>query len=718
MFPSARRSARPLVTLTVATAALLIPHSSNAQTDPSGAPITLREIVVTGTPVSQQRFTTPADVDVVDGETKARIQRPNLGATLDRLPGVRFFEAGAQVGKPVIRGFSSNRIRVLSNDISLDFQQFGIRHPPNIDPFLADRIEVVRGPSSLLYGSDAIGGAVNVIHASPTRPEARGLEHRLLAEYSSAYSMRTYAVSTRAANETFGVDARLLHRDSGGLRTPDAPTALETGDPSDPLATGNVPFTGFEQLNGVLAGGMRGAWGDVSLRYEAYRNEHDFLVPDPPPPDGAPLQAGGVGQDLENDLLQLGGRFDLGSGVQLKPTLTWVRNVRISNPGPPEPLSREFLTEARVVDIERDNTTLRVVLDHDERFTGTSGQLGLEVLDVEQESKGPATITPGGEIRNFAAFGYETWATGPWTVNAGLRYDRRTVEAQLERTRNPENLGELTGQLEQDHSAITGGLGVSYQFSSRLVAAANLSTGFRAPTLFDLFANGVHGGVQAFQQGEPDLDEETAVNLDASIRWQSERFSVDATVYRYRVTDYIYLASTGETDPGSGLAIFRAAQDDADLWGGDLTVSVEPRPGLRLQAVYEAVRGELDEADIDVPLLPADNLLLEAIVERDRLGPLTDTYLSLGMRWADDQTVSGPQEPFAQFDAPPPPFGTGSTDSWSVVDAAAGGRLGAAMLRLQVNNLLNERYRAYEDTYKIVTLAPGRDVRLTVELAL
>jgi len=358
----------------------------------------IEEIVVTGTPRAQDTFYSPADVDAISGERKARIQRPNVGASLERLPGVSVLATGSQAGKPVVRGLSGNRVRVLSNDVALNFQQFGVRHPPNIDPYLNDRIEVIRGPSSLLYGSDAIGGAVNLISAPPpfAEPGTTDVGAAVTAEYASAYDQWTGAVSANAAIGGFGVTGTLIQRDSDGLEVPNEPTALETGDPTDPLVTGDVPFSDFEQTNGTVTVGWQAPWGTATVRYEGFRNEHNFAVPDPPPPDGNPLQVGGVGQDLENDIVQAKVVADVAPGLTLERSLTWVRNEQISNPGPQEPLPRRFLREAAVIDIERRSLVGRVLLRHDPvGDLGLSGQLGVEMRREDQQSDGAVMLSPG-----------------------------------------------------------------------------------------------------------------------------------------------------------------------------------------------------------------------------------------------------------------------------------------------------------------------------------
>ena len=182
-----------------------------------------------GRPDGEQYRDLPADVDVVAGEEKRKRQGASLGETLDHLSGVDTIATGTNVGKPVLRGFSGNRVRVLSNGIGLDFQQFGVRHMPTVDPFVADRIEVVRGAQSLLYGSGALGGAVNLLPTlPPTGPEGEWtLNGETTLEYQSAYEQVTGVQKLSGANGRLGFAATIVGRDSGGLNTPGAPGRLQ-----------------------------------------------------------------------------------------------------------------------------------------------------------------------------------------------------------------------------------------------------------------------------------------------------------------------------------------------------------------------------------------------------------------------------------------------------------------------------------------------------------
>ncbi len=660
-------------------------------------------------------------VDVLTGAEKARREGASLGATLDHLPGVSSIGTGNQSGKPVIRGLSGNRISILSNGVAVDHQQFGVRHPPNIDPFLSERIEVVRGASSILYGSGALGGAIDVqsqpLDFSPDG--SRRADGQALLGYRGNNGQWDTGVKGNVREGPWSLSAGLVHRDGDDIETPDEPTAFnastpgpfQSGAPSDrPAYTGELPFTDFEQLNGQLGVGYRGDFGELRLRYSGWRNEHNFLLP--PPAGNRPPGQGpeGIGQNLENDKLQLSGRLPAGDGWTFEPSLTWQNNLRQSNAaGTP----RSDLFDG-TLDVEFDQYTARLDARHGALGPFDAGTVGVEVRRKEQVSRGTTQLTPGGEVENIGVFALEERSFGALTLQGGLRHDWHETVALASETRAPTTFGERD---RNDYSVTTGSLAAVYGLTPNLAIAANLGRGFRAPTLFELYADGVHGGVAAVQRGNADLDPERSLNADLGLRWESPGLSASATVYRNAIDDYIFLEGTGTTAP-NGLPVFAYRQDDAVLTGIELQARGMVSESLELAATYDAVDGENDATGDELPLQPADELRVEATWFPAAQPPVRDLYLRFGVRHNRAKDAA-PNEPFAQFDNAP--FGTASTDAYTVADLGIGFAFGGdadrpMRLGLEIRNVTDEAYRDFMDTYKGYALSPGRDIQLELRV--
>ncbi|MEA1052882.1 TonB-dependent receptor [Lamprobacter modestohalophilus] len=657
--------------------------------------------VTAGVPVPGDPLLQAANIAVLSGEDLRRRQRFTLGETLEALPGVASITAGNMVGKPVIRGLSGNQIQVLSNGIGVDYQQYGERHPPNIDPFLAGRIEVVRGASSLLYGSGALGGAIDVqapAFVFMPKGESEAVADTLFVYHSNNEQWDTGA-KARASSDRFSLDAGIMGRSAGDLTTPNAATAAESGHPSDPKFTGELPFTNFDQLNAQFGAGVLTDVGEFGVRYNQWNNENNFLLP----------TGQGIGLWLNNDQLQLTGAMPLASDWELKPTLSWQHNLRRAN-SPGQPLSAGF---DGTIHLEFDRYVARLEAIHGPLGPFDGGTLGVEYSNKIQYSRGTTVLAPGGEVSNLALFAFESKDIGDWTLQAGLRHDWHSVTGDAGKTRAPVN---FVGRDSHDYSVFTGSLGAVYRLTDQVAIASNLGRGFRAPSLFELYADGVHGGVAAIQEGDPNLEPETSINVDLGLRWNTPRLQGSATVYRNAISDYIYLQDTGRSR--NGLPIFAYQQDDALLTGLELEANWQLTDQLELSGTLDLVRGTNDRTDEDLPLLPADSLRLEATYWFAERGPIREPYLTLGMRHAAAKDAA-PGEPFSQFDLLP--FGTASTDAYTLADLdlgfafrAFGNRL--ARVDLTVRNLFDTEYRDFLDTYKGYALSPGRDIRVSLSV--
>jgi len=685
-------------------------------------------VIVTGTPRAQSTLTSPQDVDVLDTETLGGSRSASLGATLaQNVTGVSSIQTGSQAGKPVLRGLSGNRIVLLKNGISQEFFQFGVRHPPPTNASEAGRIEVARGPSSIQYGSDALGGAINVItkDVPTTGPGESQFGGQFESQYYTNNNERAVGLDVKGARGPVGVRAGFERRIADNFTAPDAPTFFETqkgGAFGDPKYTGEVPFTNFRQWSGYAQAGTQGAFGSVQVYGDYWLNRQNFLLPTGGPkgdPDNPPV---GLGQNLEHGNLMAKASI-VADGFVVQPRLSVQTSIRQSA-GADTPLSvveeeGGFDDFAFPIDLRNDIYTGRLEVSHP-AVGSVSGTLGAEVQFQDADSRGPVELQPTADVWTVGLFAFEELTLGPWTVNAGLRGDWQQIEAvPNERTSDP-------SLLENDYLTVAGAVGANVVVADGIALASNLSSGFRAPSVFELYANGVHGGVAAFQTGNPNLDPERSFSADLSLRVRRDRLTAEITGYVNVINNYIHLENTEDTAP-NGLPIFSTDQTDAFIPGLEAKVEAQLRPWLHIGSEVAVLGGTGDDlgpegADGDLPLLPADKLTGFLHVTPDGRGPFRKPRIELDVKQAFDKDAAGRFEPFSQFDAGfGPAFGTASTQGYTTTDVAAESRLdiglGAApTVRVAVHNVFDTTYRDFLDTYKGYALSPGRDVRLSLSV--
>ncbi|NBC64972.1 MAG: TonB-dependent receptor [Bacteroidetes bacterium] len=685
--------------------------------------ISAETITVTGTPYASDPLTTPADVDVLTGDSKFAQQQTSLGSSLSELAGVSAITTGSQMGKPVIRGLSGSRIRVLRDGVAMDYQQYGVRHGPTVDPFTSERIEVVRGAASVQYGSDALGGAINLI--SNSLSDAIGsepfLQGDVLGEFSSNNNELISGLNIDGASGRFGYTATLIRRTAGNITAPDVATFQETDDTSAPKFAGELDNTDYEQLNGSVGLGYQTGIGKITAEYTRWQNNHNLLLPN----------GKGLGQNLEDNTVQVEGNFQLGNGFILKPNFTYSGNLRQSNPGGGNAIPRSELPDEgfAFIDILRDSYTGRTELEHPV-FGPFSGTLGLEYKYQDQNSRGEEPLVPSAEIQNFAAFVFEKAEISDLTLTVGARLDLRTQNAEPNSDLNLPSFdnGETDNVLDNSYTVFSGSLGATYQFTESFAVATNIGRGFRAPSLFNLHVDGVHGGVAAYQTGNPYLDPERSINTDLSLRWRSSNLTAKVSVYRNAINNYIFLINSGEFagPDGGGPPILETVQGDARLVGGDASLTAQLLPWLQVSGTFETFNGENvdnDIAQVDaLPLLPPTKLSGQVKFMQRQLGAFQNAFLSVGVEHSNSKDAAGRYEPFWQFGNAPKfsNFGVASTDAYTLLNVNVGAEIGLwsrpISLQISAHNLLDEAYRDFLDTYKGYALSPGRNITFKAQI--
>lgn len=671
----------------------------------------LEPLSVSASPIHDHTpFDIPAQVDVITKEQITSHSTSSLGEILDDISGVNNLSTGSQAGKPVIRGMNGERVKILSNGAATDFQTYGIRHISNTDPFLADAIEVIRGAQGVLYGSDALGGVVNIL--SPELLYAKEGESKLqgevLGEYHTNNDERSGGVKIQAASGKLGVNVGVIKRKSDNLHTPDSDTWSQ-GEPSgrEPLFAGELPYTNFETTSAQVAIGYTNNWGNIALQHTYWESFQNYLGHGSQPTYAAVASAG---QELTNNQTQLKGEFLAGEWI-VKPSLSHTLNHRQAATNVPY----ESMNDSNIdLDIEVDRLDGKLSLLHPQ-IGAFEGEIGIEGYDKEQ-SVYDGHLVPNADESGKSIYLFEEADIERWIFQWGLRYDTRDVD---------------TSTSNRHFSAIGGSVGATYKLTDRWNVAANLSRGFRSPSIFELYADGVHGGVQAYQVGNANLKEETTLGGDLSLRYKTNTTKSAITLYRTYIDNYIYLANTGNLRNAKTGALWTSGtkqgylpemsnrQSDALMEGIEFSFDTYLTDSTQLDGALEIIHGKNRTNNDPLTMMPANNVCLALHQHIGSLSYLRMNILSLTMKAVDNQQIAGSYEPFAQYsDKTKIPFGSADTAGYVLWGIGYEGEVAnkKALLRVKVDNLFDTKYRDFLDTYKGYTLGMGRNFSFSLRI--
>jgi iron complex outermembrane recepter protein len=644
---------------------LAIPDIATAQTRPdtTGRDSTakaLPTLQVTATAIATDARRIAQPTAQMAGAQLRRAQGASLGETLEQIPGIRSLSMSSGIGKPVIRGLTNNRVVTLANGQRTETQQWGHDHSPNVESADAERLEVVKGPASVLYGSDALGGVVNVVRRALPRADGGSVTRgRMALAYNSANVAPSATLVGEGARGAFGWRLSGTTRRAGDLRTPTGPL----------FNSGNVTH----YLEGTT--GLHGTIGDVALTASS-RDETIRIADDPitaPGYDGR--------QRIRTTRLTLDANRQLGAH-------------RLQLQGGFEDNRRAEFEDARTSSVTlglRSRTATAFANWHHAPWRGVTGTVGTALQETRFRTFGEETLIPDNVARAIGVYVLEQAVVGPWSLSAGARHDWRTLDT-------PGSSALALSPAAMSFNALTGTVGAVYRADAPLSLAMNVARGFRAPSASDLFANGFHEGTRAFEIGQRDLRVETSVNTDVGLRLRTARASGELTTYVNRIRDYIYLTPVGL--PGRALDSLQVRQGNARLVGAEAALTVPLARGWSASGVADVVQATNTVDGTALPFVPP--FRASSTLRWDARAP--GRSFSLTGEWNARQTRT-----FRNDFAPP---------AYALLHASAGtSRLtarGLVHLDLSVRNVFNTRFRDFMSRYKEFADGAGRTLVLRV----
>ena len=548
-----------------------------AQDDPRHAEIKdLDELVVRASPLPQTAETLTRPVEVLAGSRLDEVRSSTLGETVNRLPGVQSSYFGPGVGRPIIRGLEGARVQVLSDGLAAgDVSTVSVDHAVSIEPFLADQVEVLKGPSTLLYGSGAIGGAVNVVEGRvPEQAAATPLEGRAELRAGSGNDERTGMLrldgSAASGRLVFHLDA--LHRETGDYDIPGAAErpglheghddehGHEDGQDHEEAVRGTLPGSAVRTDSaafGLSWIGGRGFLGAASSLYNsrygvpghAHGHDeghgHDGDGHEHGHEDGDHDEAVHIVMDQRRHEVR-GGLDGLGAFDTLRVKLAHTTYTHT-----------EYEGRAVGTVFDNESAELRAELVHRD-WAGWDGAFGLQGSRRDFRAAGDEAFVPDSRSRDIGLFWIGRRSFDALDLEVGARHDRNRVDVDAATAIGP----------SRDFAATSLSAAARWHFGEDLHLSFGLDRAQRSPTAEELYSDGLHVATRSHEFGDPSLRRETANRLEAGLHWHRGPLTLGASLYAVDYRDFIYLADTGIEDGGATARLW--TQADARFTGGEL----------------------------------------------------------------------------------------------------------------------------------------------------
>ena len=702
------------LSLLAGTAAVLLPQASFAQpanssaspadqpgaAQPAPAPAPpqnyhapeQREIVVTG--FRRNRTDVLSGTSVVTGDELTRDLRPTIGESLAHQPGVSATSFGPNASRPILRGFQGERIRVMTDGIgSLDVSNTSVDHAVAINPLTADRIEVLRGPSALLFGSSAIGGVVNVIDARiPRRVPDDPVHVEGLATYGSAANERSgnLLIDVPLGSE-FVVHVDGNYSKTGNMRTGGyllSPALRRQAEASpDPdiqaLADLRGRMPNSQGRSWDIAAGAAWIHGDNNVGFSISRLDSLYGIPIRFSLDPA-VEAEQVRIDLKQTRVDGRAEIDTGSG--------FIDSIRLR--GGYSDYQHSEIDETGAIGTTFFNTGYEARLEAVQSIrNGWGGGFGAQYYHRALETVGDEKSLPPNRTSQLGLFVLENYATGLWRAEAGARYEHQSVDADADAIiGNP--------QLSRSFDAFSGSIGAAYG-TPRIRFGVNLSHTERAPSAEELYVNGPHPGTQAFEIGDPDLNKERSNGVELTLRGAGDGYSFGASAYYIWFSDYIYEQQTGAIQ--DDLPVFQYLQADARYRGFEVEGSARlARLGavtLNADALADYVNATIQSTG-PAPRIPPFRLLGGLEAQSDRITGRVE------VEWVNHQNR------IAAFET--------TTPGYTMVNASLAfhpfGHGNQSSIVLSANNIFDVEARRAASFLKDYAPLAGRDIRISAHL--
>jgi len=709
----------------------------------------IEKVIVTATPLNRTVLESATPVTVLSGEKLDKNQAATLGETLKNTPGVHSSYFGPVSSSPIIRGLDGPRIKVVQNGLdSSDASRVGPDHLVATEAFTATQIEVLRGPATLLYGSGAIGGVVNVVDNRIPKQATEETTGELIFQHDTVSDGQTIALDLNGGSGNFAWHVDAFNRDTDNYEIPGSAEAEELheaeGHDEHEEQTGELANSSTNAQGFTLGGGW--VTDDYTLALSYGRLESDYGIPGHSHAEEEHEEEEHEGEEEHGEEQVLGqleqDRFQ--AMVDWK-NLTGMFSEVHWHTAYTDYEHREIEDGQVGTTFENDTFESRLWSKHKE-ISGWQGILGVHYNKIDFSALGEEAFTPASKTDSLALFVLEEKQQGDLLWQLGGRFEHTSISPDYSFFEHQHHEGEEEEHeinfSDQDYNAVSFSAGVVWKVSDQHRWALNFAHSERAPSASEIFANGAHIGTQTFEIGggfeihrdgdeveleqrSSEMEKETSNNIDLTYRYTGNEVDFSLSLFYNQVDDYIFQENTGlfamggvlhahegeehheeeeHEEPGHAdehghgeeeLPVFEYRQQDATLYGFEAELDYHLNDNWRLSAFTDYIRAELDD-DTNVPRIPPLRFGSELHWENE------SWHAEVGVtRYSKQDKISG-------FES--------KTDGYTLVSANLNYYVtwGDADVTVFVKgeNLTDEEARVHSSFLKNLAPLPGRNISL------
>lgn len=646
------------------------------------------------TDISKSTFS----ITELNSRTLSKTKSQTLAETIQNIPGISNVSTGSGIGKPVIRGLTSQSVLVIHDGVKQESQSWGDEHGPELSLFDLDRIEILRGPASLIYGSDGIGGVINVISkplefSTKKKPVVYGgFNGGFFSNDNQFFGNATLGFGFK----NLGFKSHFGYRKSGNVKTPEGTFDVKTLDGTRQINGGILSNSGSNELESGASVGFNGKFGMLSLGFETFERELQIHEDPLEAPDATP------NQKISTNQFSLDGNFDLSSKLKLEPVLSYQLQKRIEFESIEDKNSG---IEALHLDLKTLDAALKL---HHNLTAKISGTIGASFTYQQNKTLAEEKLIPNYDANTVGLYLMEKLDLGKIAFSSGIRFDTKKLNIlstvfQSDSSGNPVNV--LQPQ-SLSFSSVTGSIGAVYSPVGSVNIFANIGRGWRPPSEFELFVDGVHEGTGRYERGIRTLSPgaeplpEESLNFDLGLRLNYSSFSIQLSAFNNIVNNFIYPQITADTL--EGFPVFNIQQAKSTFYGYEYNIQFQPVNWLVLSASGDYVHSKNEASGYSLPFTPPVKNMLGVKLQKQSIGSLMNPYFKLGAKFVSAQNNTDILET--------------ETGDYNLVNAGFGFDFAvskaAASVDFSVENLLDTKYVDHLSRYKGYALNPGRSFNL------